>query len=617
MGDRWKSVLRWLALALVVGAVAVFSVPTLRWQVVGTLRGERFYHGRPSSYWRAELERTPEEVEAGAVAELREGGASAVPVLIAIMADRNSTARWAAARVVGLIGPPAESAIPTLQAMMDESEVITQHAAGDALNQIDRDANRKGWPGVPRGTVAPRRGRSQKELFEAALKDHNLQGCAVEIDDALPGKPIVKVALTDSRVEDQDLALLKGLDQLRILDLTGSQVSGQGLAYLQGLSQLREVRLSGKSGDIGPIMLRGLSGLRKLEFTADQSLTGAGLEQLANLTGLEELHLDVCPLTDEALASLRHLTALKVLNLGSTRLTGAGLKHLAGLTHLESLHLSGTEVDDAGLEHLKGLRSLRKLDVGFTRVQGAGLEHLKNLPLLEELHLNGSRVTDATLKHLHGLTSLRRLWLSDTAVGDAGLEHVASLKHLQFLTLEADRPESGRITGTGLEHLTGLKDLEVLNLNNQPVETQGLRSLQGLSNLQELSLFHTRVGDEGLRFLSALTRLELLDLGGTPITGDGLPNLQGLKRLRILNLGGTQVTDESLKHLATLTGLTDLSLGGTRITDAGLPHLEGLSRLEKLVCNRQVTEAAATRLQAHLPKAQIIYLPDKDRKRDP
>ena len=53
MKRRW---LLWLALLLLVGTS--FFLPPVSWRVIGWTRGEAFYQGRPTSYWRKELLKT-------------------------------------------------------------------------------------------------------------------------------------------------------------------------------------------------------------------------------------------------------------------------------------------------------------------------------------------------------------------------------------------------------------------------------------------------------------------------------------------------------------------------------------------------------------------------------
>jgi len=469
---------------------------------------------------------------------------------------------------------------------------------------------RSGAPGLlPRQDSADTKS-SQKEQLRIALQQRGFREDTVEVDDQAPGEPVTKVVLSDYMVKDDDLAMLSGLDRLETLDLWGTQVSGPGLAHLGPCRHLRELRLSGHLGDAGLQYLRSLTGLHKLDVSADAKITGRGLQHLRGLAELQELRLSVCPLADEDLQPLQHLTSLKILHVGSTRIQGPGLQYLKGLSQLEVLDISGTEVTDESLAALHGLGNLRELDLGFTAVRRPGLDQLKGLPKLEELTLAGDKVSDTTLAHLRGRTGLQVLRLPDTSVTDAGLAHLEGLTRLRVLLLDTG-PAPGRITDVGLEHLKGLTALEALNLNWCPVRGTGLKHLRGLSNLQLLYLFQSRVGDEGLAFLRGMSRLERLDLGGTQVSGAGLRHLSALANLRGLNLSGTQVDDDSLKYLSSLTNLDYLQLGATRITDAGLEHLQGLTNLREIQCGPRVTDRGAARLRKALPKAHILHPPDK------
>jgi hypothetical protein len=87
------------------------------------------------------------------------------------------------------------------------------------------------------------------------------------------------------------------------------------------------------------------------------------------------------PVTDDALADLKVLTALRIVTLYRTRITDAGLVHLQGLTELKELYLDGTKITDAGLVHLQGLTGLRSLYLYDTQVTEVGVARLqKALP---------------------------------------------------------------------------------------------------------------------------------------------------------------------------------------------------------------------------------------------
>src|SRR6266511_3969450 len=116
MARRWKKhFLIWLTAVLLVGTGIVLYVPALHWGLIGLVRRESFFHGRPTSYWRLELMNPTSR----AAEELAQGRAAAVPVLVEILNGQGRGLRARAAHLLGRIGPPAEAAIPALQEAME------------------------------------------------------------------------------------------------------------------------------------------------------------------------------------------------------------------------------------------------------------------------------------------------------------------------------------------------------------------------------------------------------------------------------------------------------------------------------------------------------------------
>ena len=74
---------------------------------------------------------------------------------------------------------------------------------------------------------------------------------------------------------------------------------------------------------------------------------------------VEAVTLNATQVTDAGLENLRELTMLQELSLANRKVTDAGLKNLRGLTALQWLDLSNTQVTDAGLDSLRGLIALQ------------------------------------------------------------------------------------------------------------------------------------------------------------------------------------------------------------------------------------------------------------------
>src|SRR6516164_11555891 len=115
MRKRWHIVLAG-ALLMLVGIV--YFDPTR--VLIGLLRGEGFYRGRPTAYWAKTLEDENPSIQEKTFQALVEGKKDAVPVVVALLQNhqkmdwRDVEVRWKAATILGRIGPDAEPAVSAL-----------------------------------------------------------------------------------------------------------------------------------------------------------------------------------------------------------------------------------------------------------------------------------------------------------------------------------------------------------------------------------------------------------------------------------------------------------------------------------------------------------------------
>ena len=146
---------------------------------------------------------------------------------------------------------------------------------------------------------------------------------------ALHHPDLHRLVLSETPVEDADLAQLGDLANLTILNLRGSRV------------------------------------------------TDAGLVHLAPLRSLETLWLDSPGVTDEGMKSIASLRNLLRLGLSGSQVGDAGLAELAEMTRLQDLFLSQTRVTDAGLIPLRKLKKLQTLLLNGTAVTPGGVATLQ------------------------------------------------------------------------------------------------------------------------------------------------------------------------------------------------------------------------------------------------
>jgi HEAT repeat protein len=118
-----------LGVVMVVLVGALLLDPTFI--LIGFLRGQHFYRGRPTQFWKKALGDTDPAVHAAALRQLKEGGAEAVPVLVEIWSEEGNSeweaieVRCKAGGILSQIGPGGETAVrPLVRALKDQDPHI-------------------------------------------------------------------------------------------------------------------------------------------------------------------------------------------------------------------------------------------------------------------------------------------------------------------------------------------------------------------------------------------------------------------------------------------------------------------------------------------------------------
>lgn len=145
---------------------------------------------------------------------------------------------------------------------------------------------------------------------------------------------IVSVELAGSKPSEALLRKIANLDRLKVLLLAGTDIDSTTIQHLRGLHQLRYVDLTCNSLDDSG--LTAFSQMRQLEFLCLQhqsrQFTDEGLRHLSKLASLKELQFYDSDITDAGLVHLESLKELRVLWLSNSQVTDAGVaalqKHL-------------------------------------------------------------------------------------------------------------------------------------------------------------------------------------------------------------------------------------------------------------------------------------------------
>ncbi len=167
------------------------------------------------------------------------------------------------------------------------------------------------------------------------------------------------LTIRDARVTDRGLENLKGLSQLRRLDIQESvsigvpQITDASMQHLKGLRLIETLRLSGHGiTDKGLALLTGLNRLKRLTIISDGA-TDAGLKNLASFEELKVLELWADRVTDAGLEDLKALAPLRELTLSSTSITELGMESIKAMTQLDKLTLLDTKISTEGVDGLK------------------------------------------------------------------------------------------------------------------------------------------------------------------------------------------------------------------------------------------------------------------------
>ncbi|HVW87648.1 MAG TPA: hypothetical protein VHB50_23335 [Bryobacteraceae bacterium] len=185
---------------------------------------------------------------------------------------------------------------------------------------------------------------------------------------------VKKLDLSLTRLSDRGLRALRPAPGIEELNLSfAEQIGDEGASAIRNWKRLTRLNLRGtKITDATLEMLAGVTSLRSLDIGYAQ-LTDVGLNNLTSLTNLRELSMGGNKLTDNGLEFLRQLPQIAYLDLAGTQRTDSGLwsitisdpglEAIASVSDLRELHIGGTALSANGLKKLAALSKLERLSL--------------------------------------------------------------------------------------------------------------------------------------------------------------------------------------------------------------------------------------------------------------
>ena len=244
--------------------------------------------------------------------------------------------------------------------------------------------------------------------------------------------------------------------------------------------------------------------ITSIHLSDPRDVTDAGLENLAGLTGVKELHFYGSSARVSNLKFAASMVKLRILNAGVIRLGDDDMAVLSRFPQLESLQVAGLEITDAGLRYVAGL------------------------PELQELMIRGTRASDASIALIAGkLPKLQSLNIIDTAVTNHALESLSRHPALRVLSVS-----DNQIDGRGLAFLRGAPKLQVLNVSRTPIKGEDLATFAGgFPSLVELEMDSLAIGDGDMNSLASSSNFRAwrrLLVRDTHVSSAGVAILQKL-----------------------------------------------------------------------------------------
>ena len=389
----------------------------------------------------------------------------------------------------------------------------------DADNQQRDIASRDqtGQPSAASAKDSPRENADERELTEWLLRvgaNVRVRSVGGQEQELSPLSPLPEALFHVTQIEIQsssdftndDVARLRGLPHIEDVVLERGSTDDDCLAHLAALPELKALYLN-HAGITG----RGLHELTRLQSLGVLGLTGNPLNArfLSALpASLGYLAIDSCDISDDDLAHLAQLGELEVLDLGNNPIDGSGVGQIKSLQRLKALTLYSTRINDEGLATIaKTFPDLVALDVLDTGISDVGLATISDeLPRLTNLRVQQTKITNDGLGHLARLVSLNELSLADNS----------------------------NLSDEGIAKLAKLRNLHALDLRNTSLGDEGLRSLDAIPNLIRLQVAETRITDSSIDALLRRKNLEELHMSDTQITKEGYDRLKrGLPNCQI------------------------------------------------------------------------------------
>jgi len=386
--------------------------------------------------------------------------------------------------------------------------------------------------------------------------------------------------------------------EIRSLDLSYLPITNKCLPSILNLQHLEDLVLEGCFGiddDSLADLKQGCKSLQMLDVSSCQNVSHVGLSSLTS--GNERLRQLILaygsPVTLALADSLQTLSTLQSIKLDGCQVTCSGLKAIGNwcvsLTEISLSKCMG--VTDEGLSSLVTKhRELKKLDITCCRkITHFSIAHITNsCTSLTSLRMESCVLVSKEAFVLIGQRChfLEELDLTDNEVDDEGLRSISRCSKLSSLKLGICL----NITDEGIAHIGKCcsKLVELDLYRSAGITDTGILAIAGgCPGLEMINIAYCdKITDSSFLSLSKCLKLNTLESRGCPlVTSFGLAAIVvGCKQLIKLDIKKCyNINDAGMIPLAHFSqNLRQINLSYTSVTDVGLLSLASISCLQNM-----------------------------------
>ncbi len=217
-------------------------------------------------------------------------------------------------------------------------------------------------------------------------------------------------------------------------------------------------------------------------------------------------------------------------------------------------------------------------------LRGCNLVDNDLLPLKDHkdtvrLDLETNSIDGTGLSVAYTMPNLYKLNVSDNPLTDDGIRTISHLR--QVRNIEA---KGVTLSSNAIALLGSMKNLEKLELDNTELPVKSIELLGTMPNLLSLSLNdQKKMSDRCIENLKEFPSLKIIDLSHTKVSGEGFVNPSRFPRLDTIELRGNTLTENGIQTCCQIKNLKELDLRNAIFDVRWLRHLKTAKSMRKVL----------------------------------